>query len=111
MACRAHLGQSTSVESDHGPDAFVNQTVERAGLREPDGTALRHGDLSLSQRHITEYATPLAPHLLDRRAMPGSVVAVLLPAVESNDLSCIIHTSFSRPDHGVEAMLNGRRPQ
>lgn len=89
MACRAYLGLSTSVESDHRSGALVHQLIERAGLRDPDGAALRHGELSISHREFDARTKRLAAHLLDRGVAPGSVVAVRLDRSFDQIIACL----------------------
>src|SRR5690242_14885000 len=89
MAWQTPSGRATPVESAHRPDLFVHQLIERAGLRDPEGVALRHGARTLSHRDLTQRAKRLAAHLLDRGIAPGSVVAVRLDRSFDQIIACL----------------------
>ncbi|MGN6270163.1 MAG: non-ribosomal peptide synthetase [Sphingomonas sp.] len=70
-------------------ELLVHELIERAGARNPDEPALRHGAKSLSHRDLTYRAKQLAGYLLDRGVAPGSVVAVRLDRSFEQIIACL----------------------
>ena len=87
MHRQALTSRMASGETD-GP-TLVHCMIERAGLRDPSGAALRHGDRELCHGDLSRRARQLACHLLDRGIAPGSVVAVRLDRSFDQIIACL----------------------
>ena len=75
---RVVKGMKVANVKDPTQPCGLGWSFEQATLRNPDGPALLHGDVSLTYAQVNQWANRIAHHLIDQGIGKGDVVALLI---------------------------------
>ena len=104
---RVVKGMKVANVKDPTQTCGLGWSFEQATLRNPDGPALLHGDVSLTYAQVNQWANRIAHHLIDQGIGKGDVVAVfienrpellvtILAVAKVGAISALLNTSQTR---------------
>ncbi|WP_338585488.1 long-chain-acyl-CoA synthetase [Pseudomonas sp. MAG733B] len=104
---RVVKGMKVANVKDPTQTCGLGWSFEQAALRNPDGPALLHGDVSLTYAQVNQWANRIAHHLIDQGIGKGDVVAVfienrpellvtILAVAKVGAISALLNTSQTR---------------
>ncbi|WP_130905429.1 long-chain-acyl-CoA synthetase [Pseudomonas sp. Sample_22] len=104
---RVVKGMKVANVKDPTQPCGLGWSFEQATLRNPDGPALLHGDVSLTYAQVNQWANRIAHHLIDQGIGKGDVVALfienrpellvtILAVAKVGAISALLNTSQTR---------------
>jgi len=104
---RVVKGMKVANVKDPTQPCGLGWSFEQATLRNPDGPALLHGDVSLTYAQVNQWANRIAHHLIEQGIRKGDVVAVfienrpellvtILAVAKVGAISALLNTSQTR---------------
>ncbi|MGY2188554.1 long-chain-acyl-CoA synthetase [Pseudomonas sp. SDO5591_S426] len=104
---RVVKGMKVANVKDPTQTCGLGWSFEQATLRNPDGPALLHGEVSLTYAQVNQWANRIAHHLIDQGIGKGDVVAVfienrpellvtILAVAKVGAISALLNTSQTR---------------
>ncbi|WP_448106882.1 long-chain-acyl-CoA synthetase [Pseudomonas azerbaijanoccidentalis] len=104
---RVVKGMKVANVKDPTQTCGLGWSFEQAALRNPDGPALLHGDVSLTYAQVNQWANRIAHHLMEQGIGKGDVVAVfienrpellvtILAVAKVGAISALLNTSQTR---------------
>ncbi|WP_433736459.1 long-chain-acyl-CoA synthetase [Pseudomonas putida] len=104
---RVVKGMKAANVKDPTQSCGLGWSFEQATLRNPDGPALLHGEVSLSYAQVNRWANRIAHHLIEKGIGKGDVVAVfienrpellvtILAVAKVGAISALLNTSQTR---------------
>ena len=99
---RVVKGMKVANVKDPTQPCGLGWSFEQATLRNPDGPALLHGDVSLTYAQVNQWANRIAHHLIDQGIGKGDVVALFI----ENRPELLVTISAVAKVGAISALLN-----